>query len=1106
MAQNYKAGLIITGDASGGIRAIKATEDELGKLNQGFARGSRDSRRFGSDAERAGQQVREIGHGSTEASKGLSLVRQAATLAMAAFSIRQVAAYADGWSELNSRVLNVTKDVDVSEHTMGRLAETARSTYSALNQTAEAFLNNATTLTELGYSTERQLDLSDALNNSLVISATRGQQAESVLQALSRAFAAGELRGDNFNTVIQNGGRMAEALADGLGVNTIKLRKMATEGELTTSRVFEALTSQMEVLRKEAEDMPATIEDGWTLIGNASMELVGRVDKAFGTSEGIAGIMVNAADAMSASIDPLIDNMDTIQDVAFLTAAVVGGRYAAAFASSAQRIASNTAETVANTRANVSATAVARTKAAEVLRVAQAEQAAAARALANGHAIAAATGNTTLRTRAITQMAAANQRAIAAEAAHTAAVNANAVAMQRNTVSAYAMAAASRAAAGALALVGGPVGAAVLAGTAAYYFRDSLGFTSAAAREAKQDIDQLVESLDNYTHAQYQNNRVSIVQDLAEARIEAEKLEQQIAQLHEQSRNEGVVYQGRGGAASSQLPGLRAELQEQNRIIRANEEGLQKYDQAWKDVLESQVTGVSIFRTLDQWLMTNGENASETTRRFNALGDTLGEGGEKWDDYIAKLQATRDVMGMTAAEAAQYAATQQGFTGLYAEQAAAVAGQTDALNDYKKAVADGNSTEAEAHLARAQRYAEAEAMVQAQLQNVGTLTTLLQGVQTELSATALSAALVVGDSTGAMAANVSSAIQVINDRAAAIHQTTTVTVKNIAANRAAEQAAKEQAAAIEAQTNAYISLQDRLFPLEAAQRQYREEQELIALALARGEISTIRYLEAMVRLEESTLSVKSVNEAYGVSALDTSTQVNKAAQDLGFAFESTFENAILQGEGLRSVLGGIAEDIARISLRQTVTAPIGNWVSGAVGGLFGGSGAAIEGGFLSQIGGFANGGYTGAGARLEPAGVVHRGEFVVQKSVVEQPGVRPMLEALNQGVAAQFANGGYVVPVAPPALPPPGSARGYADGGYVNAPGPVNLDHFNQTQSSSNQSVSLSVNVPVTVQAAPGMNQEQAQQQGQAIGKSVEGAVVRVLQKEMRPGGLLFKR
>jgi hypothetical protein len=55
MAQNYKTGLIITGDASGGIRAIKATDNELGKLNQGFDRGSRRSRQFNQDVNATSQ-------------------------------------------------------------------------------------------------------------------------------------------------------------------------------------------------------------------------------------------------------------------------------------------------------------------------------------------------------------------------------------------------------------------------------------------------------------------------------------------------------------------------------------------------------------------------------------------------------------------------------------------------------------------------------------------------------------------------------------------------------------------------------------------------------------------------------------------------------------------------------------------------------------------------------------------------------------------------------------------------------------------------------------------------------------------------------------------
>lgn len=309
--------------------------------------------------------------------------------------------------------------------------------------------------------------------------------------------------------------------------------------------------------------------------------------------------------------------------------------------------------------------------------------------------------------------------------------------------------------------------------------------------------------------------------------------------------------------------------------------------------------------------------------------------------------------------------------------------------------------------------------------------------------------------------------------------------------------------------DAYQSLLDRITPNRREARQYAQDLGTLNLAYATGSINAVQYMQQMGRLQES---FQASQRETGNVVKEVTEQNNQAAQDLGFAFESAFENAILQGEALRSVLGGIAQDIARITLRQTVTAPIGNWVSGAVGGLFGGStvaagsaGAYASSGFIGQIG-FAEGGYTGAGGRLEPAGIVHRGEFVVQKSVVERPGVRPMLEALNQGVAAQFANGGYVVPDSPPAIPTLGLSQGYADGGYVSSPGPVSLERFNQNNHTTQQNVTFSVSVPVTVQAAPGMNQEQAQQQGQTIGQAVEGAVVRVLQKQMRPGGLLYRK
>src|SRR5690606_9203968 len=213
-------------------------------------------------------------------------------------STQQIIQYADGWSELNARVANVVGPGGDADRVMRSISATARSTYSSLNQTAEAFLNNATALTELGYSTEQQLQVSDALNNALVNSAPRRQQAESVMQALSKSMAAGVLRGDNWNTVLQSGGRIVQALADGLGVTTLELRRMAGDGLLTTQKVVEALTSQVEKLREESAAMAATLGDGAALMGNALLELVGHIDQSTGASAVLAENIVAIADAV----------------------------------------------------------------------------------------------------------------------------------------------------------------------------------------------------------------------------------------------------------------------------------------------------------------------------------------------------------------------------------------------------------------------------------------------------------------------------------------------------------------------------------------------------------------------------------------------------------------------------------------------------------------------------------------------------------------------------------------------------------------------------------------------------------------------------------------
>jgi hypothetical protein len=111
-------------------------------------------------------------------------------------------------------------------------------------------------------------------------------------------------------------------------------------------------------------------------------------------------------------------------------------------------------------------------------------------------------------------------------------------------------------------------------------------------------------------------------------------------------------------------------------------------------------------------------------------------------------------------------------------------------------------------------------------------------------------------------------------------------------------------------------------------------------------------------------------------------------------------------DALASALGRLADRLISLSLETAFDTLVG-----AV--LRPGMTAAPSRSPLSGLSGqkllppFAMGGYTGAGGRNDPAGIVHAGEYVIRASEVRKPGMLSMLQAINSGLPG-FANGGRV--------------------------------------------------------------------------------------------------
>ncbi|MFO0467370.1 MAG: hypothetical protein ACK5ZS_00255, partial [bacterium] len=137
-----------------------------------------------------------------------------------------------------------------------------------------------------------------------------------------------------------------------------------------------------------------------------------------------------------------------------------------------------------------------------------------------------------------------------------------------------------------------------------------------------------------------------------------------------------------------------------------------------------------------------------------------------------------------------------------------------------------------------------------------------------------------------------------------------------------------------------MSLENTLDPLTAATRRWADQQALLAQALDAAIISQERYNELVSASDEAFRKATEKQTEY-LTGIERQTRQNEnLARDLGFTFQSAFEDAILRGEKLRGVLAGIAQDLARIVMRQTVTTPLASMLMGglssAFGGLFGG--------------------------------------------------------------------------------------------------------------------------------------------------------------------------
>lgn len=474
----------------------------------------RNLARTGDTAERSAQRVtssyKTLSNTSNELATVTSRLDAAIVGMISVDTINRVISLSDSWTILTNKLELARMGNETVADSQQRVFDIAQRSRTSLEATAtlysrlqRAMKNTGMTGMELGRITE-------TINKAMIVSGATSHEASAALIQFSQAMASGVLRGDEFRSVAEQAPRLTQIMSDSLGVTIGQLRELAYSGKLTADVVIKSLSGAADTIDKEFSRTMPTFNQQWTVATNNLTKFMGESQKTQGAVAALGQTFV----ALSENLGTVVtvgSALATVITARIITAMLAKTKASIAAAKASQMEAAQTAATTAVMQSSIGVTAQ-KAAADRAASLASLQVARGALAVAKGTAAEAG----------------ARLALINATRAHSAAIMADVQARQAlNAALNATVPAASRAATamsvlrGAMGLIGGPVGVAMLAAGAIYSYKASLEAGRAENNQFADSVDTVRDKLMQMTEAQLAANA-------AKARAMLPELEEQM--------------------------------------------------------------------------------------------------------------------------------------------------------------------------------------------------------------------------------------------------------------------------------------------------------------------------------------------------------------------------------------------------------------------------------------------------------------------------------------------------------------------------------------------------------------------------------------------------
>ncbi|HEM8210029.1 TPA: phage tail tape measure protein [Providencia rettgeri] len=627
---------------------------------------------------------------------GFSFKRLASTAA-GAMSIGAVIKMVDDWGQVAAQVKNTLRsvegDIENYANVQERFLAISNRNGKDIEITQQLYIGAAKSMQELGYSTQQTIDYAESLSSAFTANATSSMAVESANNALVKSMITGTVAGDNWNAIMRAAptllGDIAKELErtnGGIKVTENEVKQLGADSKISFKLMADSIQHAKDANNALADSMDNTVADGFTRITNSAKAYYGELNQSLGITRYI-----------SASLAGVSDNFEQVSMVLTGLVGVGAARYLGNLSSSLydttkkSAAAALTNQRLATEQVNVTKATIAQIRA---------DKAAALAAIESTKAQQAAATTEVQRISLKTQLA--NQTA-----SLTALTHAQALATDELTAAKARLTSASSLAKSALGLIGGPTGAAMLAGGAIYYFYQKSQQAREEALAFADSIKGLRDNFDDMTVTALKGSISKAYDSIVEQQKEIGVLKADLMGLRD-------AYKLVGNDGDK--------LAEVQRKIDKKTQELEVKTKALEATMKFAADAQSLLNSKLNSAEEAFQSAAQNTRNYaNALGAAIGfmnataaakrnldtemmttptpeeaYGGKDAAQYIKDMQKRAEIAAMAdrkrAVEQAKYYAQRQGYNGDTIEQAGILAGiEFDAQQKRQQALKDSKA-------------------------------------------------------------------------------------------------------------------------------------------------------------------------------------------------------------------------------------------------------------------------------------------------------------------------------------------------------------------------------------------------------------------------------